>query len=212
MKSLVHYELLGSLFRYPDANFNTKLLSNLKMIEENYIEVFPEMKRFVDAIASLNTKEKQEYYLKTFDVKAICYLDIGYMMFGEDYKRAQLLVNLQNEHNEAGVDCGTELADHLPYILTLISKTKNDDFKEELGFIITMPTIKFMLTKFEAGDNHYEDIFKVLLYVLQNDFKGENMMEYTFAEEKFNGKNEFLIQSPKMTLCDSNCKPKRFKS
>ena len=161
MKSLVHYELLGSLFRYPDANFNTKLLSNLKMIEENYIEVFPEMKRFVDAIASLNTKEKQEYYLKTFDVKAICYLDIGYMMFGEDYKRAQLLVNLQNEHNEAGVDCGTELADHLPNILTLISKTKNDDFKEELGFIITMPTIKFMLTKFEAGDNHYEDIFKV---------------------------------------------------
>ena len=40
-------------------------------------------------------------------------LDIGYVLFGDDYKRGELLANLNQEHRKANNDCGTELADHL---------------------------------------------------------------------------------------------------
>jgi nitrate reductase molybdenum cofactor assembly chaperone len=210
MKSLNHYNKIADLFRYPDENlvFNTK--ASLNIVQEIYPEMSQKMADFLENIEKSSLKHQQEYFMKTFDVKAICYLDLGYVMFGEDYKRAQLLVNLQKEHVIAGVDCGNELADHLPNVLCLLSKTLNPEFAEELGFIITMPTVRFMLTKFQNIDNYYKYLLEVLVYMLQNDFKGEELKGFAFAEEKFNGKNEFLMPSPKMTVCNSNCKQKRF--
>ncbi len=38
---------------------------------------------------------------RTFDVQAITSLDIGYTLFGEDYKRGALLANLSAEHTQA---------------------------------------------------------------------------------------------------------------
>ncbi len=210
MNKLNHYKQFADLFRYPDD----KLLLKAKAVLENVKKQMPayadKLNDFVTTIEKLTTKEQQEYFMKTFDVQAICYLDLGYMMFGEDYKRAQLLVNLQNEHKAAGVDCGNELADHLPNVLCLLAQTTNNDFAEELGFIITLPAVKFMLTKFKNSDNYYQGLFEVLLDILQHDFQGDGLKEFAFAEESFSDKNEFLVPSPKMTICDSNCKQKRF--
>ncbi len=210
MKSLNHYNKIADLFRYPDENLVSNAKATLNIVQEIYPEMSQKMTDFLENIEKSDLKSHQEYFMKTFDVAAICFLDLGYVMFGEDYKRAQLLVNLQKEHAIAGVDCGKELADHLPNVLSLLSKTLNPEFAEELGFIITMPTVRFMLTKFQNIDNYYKDLLEVLVYMLQNDFKGEELKGFAFAEEKFNGKNEFLMPSPKMTVCDSNCKQKRF--
>lgn len=210
MKSLNHYKQIADLFRYPDENLISKTMAVLETVQESFPEMSTKMTGFLDNISKSNVKNQQEYFMKTFDVKAVCYLDLGYVMFGEDYKRAQLLVNLQKEHVIADVDCGSELADHLPNVLCLLSKTKNQDFAEELGFIITMPAVRFMITKFQNQDNYYKGLLEILLYKLQKDFTGDGMKEFAFEDEKFNGKNEFLMPSPKMTVCNSNCKQKRF--
>jgi len=210
MKSLSHYKLIATLFKYPGQSFSSDMHRFLEYMEAKSETEKTAIKHFVKQAEILNLKEQQEYYLKTFDVGAICYLDIGYMMFGEDYKRAQLLVNLQNEHTLAGTDCGSELADHLPNVLSLLSTTDNKDFAEELGFIITLPAVKFMLSKFKSGENYYEHLFEVLLGMLERDFNGEHLQEFAMEEARFNGKNEFLIPSPKMAVCNSNCKQKRF--
>ncbi len=130
-------------------------------------------------------------------------------MFGEDYKRAQLLVNLQTEHKAAGVDCGSELGDHLPNVLALLSKTNDPDFAEELGFIITSQSVRFMITKFKNVDNIYKDMLEVLLIFLQNDFKGDQLAEYALPEQTFEGAGEFAIPSAKSVICDTHCKKRK---
>ncbi len=132
------------------------------------------------------------------------------MMFGEDYKRAQLLVNLQKEHKIAGVDCGTELSDHLPNVLCLLAQTKNNDFAEELGFIIVTSSVRFMLTKFKNEHNYYKTLLEVLLDMLQHDFDGNGLSEFAFSDDSFSEKNEFLMPSPKISVCNSVCNQKRF--
>jgi nitrate reductase molybdenum cofactor assembly chaperone len=209
MQNLNHYKLIADLFRYPDENLVKKAIEFVDIVNEKFPGQSQKIAAFVAEIEKRSTKKQQEYFMKTFDVQAVCYLDIGYMMFGEDYKRAQLLVNLQNEHKIAGIDCGTELADHLPNVLCLLAKTANEGFATELGYIITMPAVRFMLMKFKNIDNYYAGLFAVLLDMLQLDFPGDGLNEYAFADEAFSGKNEFLIPSPKMTICDSNCKPKK---
>jgi nitrate reductase assembly molybdenum cofactor insertion protein NarJ len=143
--------------------------------------------------------------MKTFDVQAVCYLDLGYLMFGEDYKRAQLLVHLQNEHVKTGVDCGTELADHLPNVLVLLARTEDPEFAEELGFVILSQAVRFMLTRFKNSDNLYGGFLAVLLEFLNRDFNGNGLDEYVFPEHVFRGDQEFLMPSPKQDICNTVC-------
>jgi nitrate reductase molybdenum cofactor assembly chaperone len=210
MKELNHYKLFADLFRYPDEKLSNNAQAFYREVKNSFPMLSEKLNEFVETITKSSSKQQQEYYLKTFDVNAVCYLDVGYVMFGEDYKRGQLLVNLQNEHKNAGVDCGNELADHLPNVLCLLARSSDPDFITELGFIITAPAIRFMLTKFKNIDNYYKDLLGILLDMLQIDFPGDGLKEYAFADEMFLGNNEFLMPSPKMTVCDSNCKQKRF--
>lgn len=206
MKNLHHYNILADLFRYPDENFQEYLDHSLVLILTGFSEKQQEVQQIIADHKQLSLKEQQEYYLKTFDVRPVCYLDIGYVLFGEDYKRAQLLVNLQTEHKNAGVDCGSELGDHLPNVLYLLSKTTDPDFAEELGFILTMPAVKFMLTKFDKiGSNFYKALLEVLYESLKRDFKGENLQEFAVPEQAFSSKKEFLMPSPKSAICDTHC-------
>jgi nitrate reductase molybdenum cofactor assembly chaperone len=209
MNNLDHYKILADIFRYPDENLG----SQLEAFQLLVLEQFPEQKENVNKILehynSMSLLKQQEYYLKTFDVQAVCSLDIGYVLFGEDYKRAQLLVNLQSEHNAAGVDCGSELGDHLPNVLNLLSKTSDPDFAEELGFIITSQSVRFMLTKFKNIENIYKDMLQVLLVFLQTDFKGEQLAEYALPEQTFEGAGDFAIPSAKSVICDTHCKKRK---
>ena len=194
------------MFRYPDEFIPEYFGEFLEMINTEFPDKYAEMKNLLEAHNQLSIMEQQEYYLKTFDVQAICYLDIGYVLFGEDYKRAQLLVNLQNEHKNAGVECGIELGDHLPNVLTLLSKTTDPDFAEELGFIVTTPAVRFMITKFKEIPNHfYKELLGVLFTFLQRDFDGEGLHEYAVPEQAFNGDRDFVMPSPKSVICDTLC-------
>jgi len=206
MKNLNHYKMLANIFRYPDEHMMEYSENFLEMILAELPEKQTELKGLLAGHNSLSIREQEEYYLKTFDVQAVCYLDIGYVLFGDDYKRAQLLVNLQNEHKNAGVDCGSELGDHLPNVLTLLSKTTDSDFAEELGFIVITPAVRFMLTKFKnIKTNYYKDLLDVLFDFLQRDFSGEGLHEYAVPEQAFSGDRDFVMPSPKSEICDTLC-------
>lgn len=209
MKNLNHYKILADIFRYPDTHFPEYTDRFLKMIAEEFPGKVEMLRTTVEKHVQLSIHQQQEYYMKTFDVQAVCYLDLGYVLFGEDYKRAQLLVNLQNEHKVAGVDCGSELGDHLPNVLMLLSKTTDRDFAEELGFIITTPAVRFMLTKFKNINNYYKELLEILLEFLQRDFTGDGLAEYAVSEQAFNADNEFVMPSPKSAICDTLCNKRK---
>jgi len=205
-----HYAIFAPIFRYPEERleyYTEKLLGPVA-------ESFPERDRGVmDIIKSqraLSLGGQQEYYLKTFDVQAVCCLYIGYLLFGDDEKRARVLVNLQNEHRRAGVDCRGELADHLPNVLELLSKTHDYEFAEELGYIFLIPVVKFMLVRMKNTDNYYKFCLEMLLDFLQADFKGENLRDFVIPDKMLQGKKEFLFPSSKDIPCETGSKQKNF--
>lgn len=210
MEKFDHYILLAKLFEYPKNSLSTPAKELNLLLAKSYPELHQKGQDFLESIINISVHEQQEYYLKTFDINAIVALDLGYLIFGEDYKRAEFLVNLQKEHKKAGIDCGTELGDHLPNILELLAKSPDDSFREELGFIISRPVIQFMLAKFQDHNNYYQPVLEILGFFLTADFAGEDLQEYAFAEERLKAENEFIMPSPKSEICQSNCKHKRF--
>ncbi len=70
-------------------------------------------------------------------------------MFGDDYKRGELLVNLNREHGAAGIDCGDELPDHLPNVLRLLARWEDRELAAEFAEEILHPALERMVAEFE---------------------------------------------------------------
>ena len=132
VKDRQHYTLLSKLFKYPEKDYISKLDLVQKYLDEFYPIAGNELKVFSEYIHTRTLDERQELFTKTFDVQPICYLDLGYVMFGEDYKRGAFLLSMQAEQLKIDNDCGTDLPDNICNVLTLMSKSTDEKFLEDL--------------------------------------------------------------------------------
>lgn len=194
MRKFAHYKVLADLFRYPDAKFPLVVNQCSQLMIESYPEAAKEMQIFVDYINSHNADTFRELYTKTFDVQAVCYLDLGYVIFGEDYKRGVFLVNMKQEQDKIGNDCGTDLPDNLSNMLTFFDKALESKIIDELAIKILIPGVRKMLEEFEPtrmdiklkilknrhyaiiqeelyAGNVYKHALSALLQILEKDFE-----------------------------------------
>ena len=166
---LIDYELLSHLFLYPKNESDFKKIKDIHTyLSDTLPEAAEAMKLFMEFADSSTLEEMQELFLRSFDIQAITTLDIGFILFGEDYKRGQLLVHLNVEHREAGNVCHTELADHLPYVLCMLPKMKDETLRNEIATRLLLPAIvkmilEFDLKKIEKKDKVYKKHLKTII-------------------------------------------------
>jgi len=147
--SLDHYEKLADLFTYPDQAFPVRTRELQKLLDETCTPAADELREFTEYAQGATRVELEEVYTRSFDVQAVTTLDLGYVLFGDDYKRGELLVNLNREHKEAGVDCGTELSDHLPNVLRLLACMKDATLRDEIVLRILAPALRKIVREFD---------------------------------------------------------------
>ncbi len=146
------YKLVADVFVYPDESYPQIVAKAHRALGEVHQGAAEAMAEFVarlpwgDAAEPLLVME--EVYTRSFDVQAITTLDTGYIMFGDDYKRGELLVNLSREHRELGIDCGNELGDHLPNLLRLIAAHEDRALVEDLVNLILGVAMRQMVQEF----------------------------------------------------------------
>ena len=145
-----HYHLLAPLFEYPDAGYPQRVRDIWKFLDEHYSGAATELDRFLTLLPSEDLLAMKELFTRSFDVQAATTLDIGYVLFGDDYKRGEMLANLNREHLEAEIDCGTELADHLPNLLRLMAAHKDEDLINDLASAILGPALCEMIREFAS--------------------------------------------------------------
>ena len=189
-----HYGQVAELFDFPGPEFAPRGRALLDFLRDNYPDAALEVEQFLDAIPQ-RTLDLQELHTRTFDVQSLTTLDIGYVLFGDDYKRGALLSNLNGEHRRAENDCRGELADHLPNLLRLIPKLKDRELLDELVREILVPALMLMIREFDperitkknaSYRKHYKTLIdpapvsdstiycrtlKALMHVLAKDFQ-----------------------------------------
>lgn len=218
IKSIEHYDLLASLFSYPEEKLRIDSEAAHRLLESKYISASKFFNEFYLFSKSISLIKWQEIFTRTFDVQAITTLDLGYVLFGDDYKRGELLVNLSKEHKNYNIDCGSELGDHLPNVLRLVTQLTDDDLKTDLIYLIIKPALhkisaefdidkidkknsvykKHQETLIEPANNFgliYQQLLMALIDVLQTDFPDSKFKfdnEKTFTKEIT---NEIEIES-----------------
>ena len=175
MHTLTHYERLAGLFDYPQSDYPAKVKYICELLREGYPLAVTELTAFAQALPSegdtLSVEaldQIQEIFTRSFDVQSITTLGVGYVMFGDDYKRGELLVNLNREHRDAGLACGSELSDHLPNVLRLIAKWQDRDLVVEFVEEVLHPALEMMIAEFGSQrtrlrNEMYKKHFKTLI-------------------------------------------------
>lgn len=169
LKLMAHYHSVADLFDYPDLEYPQRVRKVIDLLDGNYPEAVAELERFLELLPAQELGVMQELFTRTFDVQSATTLDIGYVLFGDDYKRGELLANLNREHLAVNNDCRNELADHLPNLLRLLAKVKDKDFASELVQEIIAPALSTMISEFapasmekksEAYKKHYKTLIE----------------------------------------------------
>lgn len=168
MKLLTHYHSIADLFVYPDLEYPQRVKKVIDLLNGNYPQAVTDLERFLDLLPEQELRTMQELFTRTFDVQSATTLDVGYILFGEDYKRGELLANLNREHLAVDNDCYNELADHLPNILRLMAKLKDRELVDELVEEILAPALSMMISEFvperiEKKNEAYKKHFKTLI-------------------------------------------------
>lgn len=151
-KKISDYSKISKLFVFPQKE---EFVGHVNEVQQYLNKVMPDvgntLQSFTDVINNVSKIEMEDLYLRTFEVQSITTLDIGYIVFGDDYKRGELLVNLNKEHKLYEIDCAGELADNLSNVLKLLNVLKDNKLRNDLVQLIIMPALDKMIEGF--GDD-----------------------------------------------------------
>lgn len=167
------YESFARILSYPWTGDRAEIETALTEVAAAYPEAGEALAPLRDFVRESSEQRLQELYTHTFEIHPVCYLDVGYVLFGEDYKRGELLVHLNREHEKAENRCGTELADHLPNLLRLLAKIQASELAGELSRVFVEPALEKMLPGFKEKGNVYGGALQALQRVLRKDFPAE---------------------------------------
>ena len=164
---LNHYTTLAKLFDYPDDNYASLLANAIKELATKYPEAAMELEAYASLIPE-DTYRLQELYTKSFEVQAVTSLEIGYLLYGDDYTRGEVMVHLNKEHKEVGNQLGTELSDHLANVLRLLPMLCDEAVVNDLVTMMIAPAVEVMMKEYspsnmEAKDKLYKKQYKTLI-------------------------------------------------
>lgn len=184
MSDLSHYAVLAGVFDYPGPGIR-EITANLEgIVRKRLPGMIHLLQAFADHVKAKPLAALQEYYIATFDVQALCFLDIGYVLYGEDYQRGVFLVHMKQEQEQAGNECGSELPDHLPNMLRLLPRLRDELLAEELVYSLMIPALEKMTGSFHSADNVYKDLLRLLLAMMEHDYPESSFERFDFRARK----------------------------
>ncbi|MEK7257994.1 MAG: hypothetical protein AAB316_24760, partial [Bacteroidota bacterium] len=84
--NLSSYATLSALFDYPATDYGAKIAQAQNDLEAHYPEAAALLQPFSEYMSGAGLPVQQELFLRSFDVQAVTTLDLGYVLFGDDYK------------------------------------------------------------------------------------------------------------------------------
>jgi len=163
-----HYTTLAKLFEYPsDESYYTSVMDAINELSTDYPDAATELEAFSKLLPK-DLYQLQEIYTKSFEVQAVTSLEIGYLLYGDDYTRGEVMVHLNREHTAVGNALGTELSDHIGNVLRLLPKMKDESVIDDLVTLMIAPAVEVMMKEYtpnnmEAKDKLYKKQYKTLI-------------------------------------------------
>ncbi len=150
---------LAGLLEYPGEAWRTTLKLCEAWLEG---EAAAQLAQFAERAAKLSLEEMQEIYTQTFDLNPVATLEIGYHLFGENYKRGLFLAQLRETEAQYELDERRQLPDYLPTLLRLLTRLDDRELREDLIAECLLPAIGKMKTALRSKENLYAPLIETV--------------------------------------------------
>ena len=125
--------------------------------------------KFRTGVEQLSLYDLQELYTRTFDLNPVCALEIGYHLFGENYKRGEFLAGLRGTETPFDLGQAHQLPDYLPVLLRLLTKLEDDELRASLIGECLIPALGKMVASFKESENPYRHLLEAARIKLQSE-------------------------------------------
>jgi nitrate reductase delta subunit len=150
-------ELFADILDYPAPGLAEKAVECATLIGTAQPEAAALLRSFHEFAEEKPLGKLQEIYSGFFDLNSICHPYIGYQLFGENYKRSVLLIELKKAYRAAGFEASpAEIVDRLSVVLRFIAQSRGGEDIDELLNRGVLPALARMTTKPET-DAHQHD-------------------------------------------------------
>ena len=156
------YQALGALLEYPENNWAARFELTTRV--DDYA-----LREFATGAEGMTLTDLQELYARTFDLNPACALEVGYHLFGENYKRGEFLANLRETEAPFELGQAQQLPDYLPVLLRLLPKLDDLELRSSLITECLIPAIEKMLTTFKDAANPYRSLLETFRIKLQGE-------------------------------------------
>ena len=85
-------DCLGVAVGYPSEGYLARIAAAEPRLEQTSPQAATALAEFRKAVESMEGWELQELYTRTFDLSPVCTLEVGWHLYGEQYRRGRFLV------------------------------------------------------------------------------------------------------------------------
>jgi nitrate reductase delta subunit len=161
------YELFAEILDYPSAQQAACIQDCDARLTRESPESAELLQRFQASKESVRLGRLQEAYTSIFDMQPECTLNLGYQLFGDDWRRSIFLFKLKEIYQANAFDTSCELPDHLCILLRFLSARDGTNEASELVDDCLIPALSRMAGSVQLGESSYRWVLKALLLWLQ---------------------------------------------
>lgn len=110
---------LALAYKYPAPGSTKALWERVNVLPKTHSKLT--LERFLRAFSELKISEREELYTRTLDLTPLTAPNVGYAVYGEDYRRGRFMSELNAEYARLEVDSSSEIPDHLIPVLRYLA-------------------------------------------------------------------------------------------
>jgi len=183
---------LAACLEYPDVGTQQRCRRAAQGVAEDHVELAESLRTLADWLSGATQGAAEEWYSRVFDLSPVCTLNIGYHLFGEQYERGAFLAGLVSEHRNAGLEPPSDLPDHLPAVLRLLSHLKTAEDAVVLVSHAVLPALARMLGDLRDSKAPWVAVLRALPNALESTFDTVGISEdmYPTRDKTFLGQRK----------------------
>ncbi|MEW6126480.1 MAG: nitrate reductase molybdenum cofactor assembly chaperone [Acidobacteriota bacterium] len=163
------YEIYADLLDYPTADWLSRIAEGKCLMNQKPLASAARLLEFLQAVEDLSLATLQERYTQTFDLNPVCNLEIGYHLFGENYKRGVFLAKLRETETPFALGQARQLPDYLPVLLRLLVKLEDAELRGALITECLIPALDLMTAALQKAENFYGSLIAAIAATLKDE-------------------------------------------
>ena len=190
------HDLLARVLSYPGEDYLDVVREFQPLARKQFPYQPGLLDGFVAYVEAARIDEIEEHFTRTFDLNPVCCMEIGWQLYGEDYNRGSLMVNLRQQIRSMGLTENVELPDHLSNVLPLLGRMDPQE-ASNLCASYLLPAVKKMQDGLKDKSNPYEEVLALVRNLFEASavhavITGSQSAPYTFNILKDQPQEEFF--------------------